>query len=143
MKNSLQHLYLIGGFLALSACHPSPSPATRIIVSTDLRATPMHALVITSPQQKISGQIPNLAIQKLITGQQDKHLLVQAQLSNLSGARQLIDYRVRWLDANGIHVDHYATWQIFTIEAKQTAVLKVIAPSRQARDFVLELKRHD
>lgn len=103
----------------------------------------MHALVITSPQQKISGQISYLAVQKLITGQQARHLLFQAQLFNSSGARQLIDYRVRWLDANGIQVDAYMPWQVFSVEARQSAVLKVVAPNMQARDFVLELKRHD
>lgn len=143
MKVFLQHLCMTGGVLGLLACHPSPSPATRIAASTDLRATSMHALVITSPQQKISGQISYLAVQKLITGQQARHLLFQAQLFNSSGARQLIDYRVRWLDANGIQVDAYMPWQVFSVEARQSAVLKVVAPNMQARDFVLELKRHD
>lgn len=143
MKAFLSPLMLTGLLLSTSGCQPSVAPASRIVASTDLRATPAHALLVTSPQQKISGQIPNLTVQRLLTSQQSGHLLIQAQLANASGSKQYLDYRVRWLNASGIQVDDYTAWQLLTLEAKQTAVLKVIAPSKHARDFVLELKRHD
>lgn len=135
--------FLVATLLLLSGCQTSPQSANLIKVSPDLRAPPNRALKIAAVQQKISGEISKVSIDKLVTSQQNGLLLVQAEFSNKKGSKQLIDYRLRWLNSSGIQISNYGPWQVFSIEPRQKTILQVIAPTLEIADFVLEFKRHD
>jgi uncharacterized protein YcfL len=69
--------------------------------------------------------------------------LLQAQINVLNNRQKdcHFEYRYRWINADGMEVaEGLSTWKVVSIGAKQTAFLQGVAPSKEAEDFVLDLR---
>jgi uncharacterized protein YcfL len=67
-------------------------------------------------------------------------MLVDYVLFNDRGRRDVVNYRVRWLDPNGMTVSQYDPWEALALEGHEQSVLSVTAPTPAATDFRIELK---
>ncbi len=53
-----------------------------------------------------------------------------------------IDYRLRWLDANGLQIIPYASWEVVSLEGQEVSLISFISPRIDATDFRFEIKAH-
>ena len=67
-------------------------------------------------------------------------LKVQVEARNHEGERNVLYYRIRWLDQNGMMMGQYLPWQSESFDGGQTSVFSVQAPSNQTADFRLEIR---
>ena len=67
-------------------------------------------------------------------------MLVDFVMKNDRGRRDVVNYRFRWLDANGIAVTQYDPWETIALEGQEESVLSVSSPVESAVDFRIELK---
>ena len=52
-----------------------------------------------------------------------------------------VEYRYRWIDKDGIEVTTgTAIWTAMSVAARETALMTGVAPSRQAVDFILDIR---
>ena len=68
--------------------------------------------------------------------------LGSAEFLNDRGRRDVVDYRVRWMDANGVQVAQYDPWVAASLEGKESSLLNFTAPRPEATDFRIEIKTH-
>jgi uncharacterized protein YcfL len=62
-------------------------------------------------------------------------------IANMKNASCQIEYRYRWTDANGIEVGSGTSlWRAMSVGGRESKLLTGIAPSRQAADFVLDVR---
>lgn len=118
---------------------PAVSPATPNPV---LKAPVPTAYKINNPLSKLVGVPNHIRVVQVLTSAVDAKLLVQVELLNQRGSRQVLDYRMRWLDAYGVQVVEYEPWSAVSLEEKESSVLTFRAPRDSATDFKLELKKH-
>jgi len=67
-------------------------------------------------------------------------MMVDYVLFNDRGRRDVVNYRVRWLDPNGMTISQYDPWETVALEGHDQSVLSVTAPTISATDFRIELK---
>ena len=54
-----------------------------------------------------------------------------------------VDYKFVWQDANGMTVDTpLSIWKTVKVKPGETVYFKTVAPTRQCKDFILNLKEH-
>lgn len=67
-------------------------------------------------------------------------LRVDALLFNDRGRRDIVNYRLRWLDKKGMMFGQYGSWEVIALDGKQQCILSFRAPSDEVTDFRIELK---
>lgn len=92
------------------------------------------------PSGHVIGHVHAVQITKIRALQENNLLKVQVEVLNNRGTRDVLYYRVRWLDKNGMMIGHYDPWRAETFEGGQSSVVGFVAPSKQIADFRLELK---
>lgn len=67
-------------------------------------------------------------------------LKVQAKLLNTSAAERKIRYKFVWLDAQGMEIPSInSNWNVLELSSAETVFISSVAPSPNARDFILKL----
>ena len=69
--------------------------------------------------------------------------LLQAQVSAVNQAQRdlQLEYRFRWTDVAGMEIDtRTAAWAPLAVNAKERALMQGIAPSGEAKDFILDVR---
>ena len=60
----------------------------------------------------------------------------QANVSNNARSQARLEYKVQWLDADGLEIESaLSTWQIMAIQPMEIKGLSAVAPSQEAVDF--------
>lgn len=129
-------------FLSVTACTSSPKTTRVIEPEVNLKVEPAKALQIVDPASKVVGTANSVQVRDIRTSSVNNQLLVQVELNNNRGRRDAFDYRVRWLDANGLQVVPYASWEVVSLEGQESSVLNLTSPRTDATDFRFEIKAH-
>lgn len=73
-------------------------------------------------------------------GERENLLYAQVTLENLKGDCRL-EYRYQWLDAQGVGLMyHTPAWIPASVSRRELTLLKGIAPSPEAKDFILDVR---
>ncbi|WP_432799364.1 YcfL family protein [Poriferisphaera sp. WC338] len=68
------------------------------------------------------------------------HLKIQAEILNTTSSRKSFNYRIDWLNADGMSIPSLMTkWKTKSIAGKETAFVTAVAPTSKAADFRLQL----
>jgi len=128
-------------FLALTACAGKETPPTSQIIDhqENLRTEPNQARLV-EPSVKVVGRVNSIVVKEIRTRTLNNRMIVDYTLYNDRGLRDVINYRVRWLDANGMMVSQYDPWETVALEGHEQSVLSVTAPTMTSTDFRIELK---
>lgn len=120
-----------------------PEPPTIIVpANTTLKTQPTEVRII-KPSGYVLGQANAVEVRELRAITRGDRLEVQATLFNNRGRRDIVLYRMRWLDRAGVRVGQYSPWDSETLEGFQSSVLTFRAPSALMTDFRIEIRPHD
>lgn len=134
---------LAGSLLLLSACQSRPAPEVQIQEpAVDLHTQPGQVAVI-QPASRVVGTANAIQVIGLKTITDGSRLLVEATLRNDRGRRDIVYYRLRWLDSAGVMLGQYEPWATESLEGLQQAVITVTSPHPHAADFRLEIRSKD
>ncbi|MEI6205391.1 MAG: YcfL family protein [Desulfuromonadales bacterium] len=126
-------LFLVVSFalLALSACQTAAVQPEQVMTLEEFFAP-------------ASGKVQSTADNILVTGVRTKfvkgHLKADFKLLNNRGRRNVINYRVQWLDKEGMMASPYAEWLTTSLEGQQEMIITVMSPNTRAIDYRLELQ---
>jgi uncharacterized protein YcfL len=131
----------------LSACQsPAPVVPQPVIVASpptpDLRSVPNITRDIL-PSSHVVGTAGEMRVDRLQAITVNGQLTVEASLSNLRGRRDILYYRMRWLDDTGVMLGQYAPWSTEALDGFQSEVITMPSPYPQAQDFRLEIRGHE
>lgn len=128
-------------FLSLIfGCVPSPPPTNKIIAKQENLKTEQSQARIVIPETKVVGKVNNVIVKEIRTTTLGNRMLVDFVVKNDRGRRDVVNYRFRWLDANGVAVTQYDPWETIALEGQEESVLSVSSPVESAVDFRIELK---
>ena len=128
--------------LLMIACSSTPKTTQLIEPEKSLKTEPTQALQIVNPASKVVGTANNIQVQDIRTSSVNNQLFVQVEVKNARGRRDVFDYRIRWLDANGLQVIPYAAWDAVSLEGQELSVVNFTSPRVDATDFRFEIKAH-
>ena len=132
---TLLRLYLaaLTILFCLSACATTPLPAEPERVTTlEEFFMPPAAKVLSTADSIVVKGVRTKFIKGLLT--------IDFKLQNNRGRRNVINYRVQWLDKDGMMVSEYGTWITAAFEGQQEMVVTVMSPANSAVDYRLELQ---
>jgi uncharacterized protein YcfL len=92
------------------------------------------------PADKVQSTADSIVVKGIRTRYFDGYLAADFKLQNNRGRRNVINYRVQWLDRHGMLASPYENWLTTAFEGQQEAIVTVISPSRHAVDYRLELQ---
>lgn len=121
-------------------CASSPPPTNKIIAKQENLKTEQSQARIVVPETKVVGKANNVIVKEIRTTTLGNRMLVDFVMKNDRGRRDVVNYRFRWLDANGIAVTQYDPWETIALEGQEESVLSVSSPVESAVDFRIELK---
>lgn len=141
MKKALYLPLSVMAIMLLAACAGKEPPPTSHIVEhqENLKTEPNQARIV-EPATKVLGKANNVVVKEIRTQTLNGRMLLDFTLYNDRGRRDVINYRVRWLDPNGMSVGLYDPWETVALEGHEQSILSVTAPMQSATDFRLELK---
>lgn len=127
-------------FLTAACAAKQPPPTSQIIEHQEnLKTEPTKARIV-DPASKVVGKANNVQVVEIRTQTVSGRLLVDCTLLNDRGRRDVINYRLRWLDPNGMTVGQYDPWDSVALEGHEQSVISFSAPTVAATDFRIELK---
>ncbi len=66
----------------------------------------------------------------------------QANVANVTNSQLRLEYKVQWLDGDGIEIDSVtSSWQIMAVQPMEIKGLRVTAASMEAADFRLYVRK--
>jgi uncharacterized protein YcfL len=125
-------LLALGVLVPLSGCQTAPPmPEERITTLGEFFAP---------PSDKVLSTADNILVKAVRTGFTKGHMRVDFKVFNNRGKRNVFNYRVQWLDKDGLMASPYDAWQTSALEGQQEFVLSVNSPTAKATDYRLELQ---
>lgn len=99
---------------------------------------PMDRRITVSPDLGYRVWVTDVRLAKVESDQ----YTFQANIVNNTYGVQRLEYRVAWLDANGVEMDSVmSTWQKRSVAGREVVALKAVAPSPDACDFRFYVQR--
>lgn len=89
---------------------------------------------------EVLGFVDSLKVTDLRAVKRDNLLRIQMEITNFSSSSQQINYRFKWLDANGFMVWDDEPWKPVTIYGNQKQMINVSSPTFKATDFRIMLQ---
>jgi len=127
--------------LTLTACAGKELPPTsKIIEHQENLRTELNQARLVDPSSKVVGIVNKIEVKEIRTRTLNNRMIVDFSLYNDRGLRDVINYRVRWLDPNGMMVTQYDPWETVALEGHEQSVLSVTAPTPTSSDFRIEIK---
>lgn len=117
-----------------------PPPTSFVIEHQENLKTKQDQARFVVPSTKVVGQANDVTVKEIRTQTLGGVMAVDCVLVNNRGRRDVINYRVRWLNPNGIAVTQYDPWETVALEGHEESVLSVTAPTPLATDFRFEIK---
>lgn len=142
MLQSMRLINLLLLTVTLIACQAAPKTAQLVEPEQSLKVEPSKALQIIDPSSRVVGTANNIAVKDIRTSSYNNQLLIQIEVNNNRGRRDAFNYRMRWLDANGLQVIPYSSWEVVSLEGHETSVINLTSPRPEATDFRFEIKSH-
>ena len=134
-------LFVCAGVFFLTACQSRP-PAATVVESkpVSLKTEPGEARVIVNPATYVVGADNSFEVKNIRTTTSSDQLNVQVEILNNRGRRDVLSYRIRWLNEQGMQVGQYDAWANEGFEGFQKSLLTFSAPRNVASDFRFEIK---
>jgi uncharacterized protein YcfL len=93
------------------------------------------------PSDKVFSTADNIVIRGIRSNyNKEGHLRVDFKLYNNRGRRNVVNYRVQWLNNDGMVTGTYGPWDTTALEGQQEIIVRTISPSKHAVDYKLELQ---
>lgn len=92
------------------------------------------------PSEKILSTADSIVVKGVRTKYIRGHLKVDFKLLNDRGRRNVINYRLQWLDQEGMMSAPYADWTTIALEGHQEMVITARSPNNRAVDYRLEIQ---
>jgi uncharacterized protein YcfL len=92
------------------------------------------------PSDKVFSTADSIVVRGIRSNYIKDHLRVDFKVFNNRGRRNVINYRVQWLDNNGMVTGPYGPWKTTALEGQQEIIVTDISPSPRAVDYKLELQ---
>jgi uncharacterized protein YcfL len=124
--------------LAVTGCHKASSDS-RVNVASGVRSDSAGNNIIVRPVAEFVSVVVGDGIE--ITDLKERHTpqdLLEIQLSGYNHAmsRRKFDYRVEWLDGDGIVLNSIMTkWITFSAMPRSSFAFRAISPNARAADF--------
>ena len=100
---------------------------------------PMDRRITVSPDLGYRIWVTDVRLAKDLDAQ---HFTLQANVVNNTQGVQRLEYRVAWLDANGVEIDSImSSWIKRSVAPREVVGLKAVAPSPDACDFRFYVQR--
>lgn len=129
--------------LSMYACclHSQGTPSASQVINEqeNLKAVSDQAH-IAEPFAKVVGKANDVIVQEIRVRTVNGRMSVDYVLYNNRGRRDVINYRVRWLNSNGMTVTQYDPWETVALEGHEQSVLTIVAPVESATDFRFEIR---
>jgi uncharacterized protein YcfL len=133
MKTILRLLLISSiALLSLSACQTTAPD--RISTLEDFFTPPADKVVSTADSIVVRGIRSHYV--------RGDHLRADFKLYNNRGRRNVVNYRVQWLDRDGMVAGPYGPWSTTALEGQQEAIVSATSPSPRAVDYKLELQNN-
>ncbi|MCX7157506.1 MAG: DUF1425 domain-containing protein [Rhodocyclales bacterium] len=117
----------------------SLAKTTVAVLLASLVATAGIAQTIESKLEQM-GKMSYVRVVGLKQVVRDGRILLQLELYNDDNRNQTVYWRTRWLDDSGIQVWDDEPWKQELVYSNQRRVLQVVAPTKNATDFRVELQ---
>lgn len=133
-KRFLTPVIALSLLLPLTACQtaqPVPDEPVREISLEEFFAPPSDKVLSTADSILVKG-----VRTKFIKA----HLKVDFKILNNRGRRNVVNYRIQWLDKDGMMSAPYAEWQTIAFEGQQEMIVTAKSPNPRAVDYRLELQ---
>jgi uncharacterized protein YcfL len=117
--------------LPLAACQTAP-PVPERTVSLEEFFSP--------PADKVLNNADSIVVKGVRTKFVKGNLRADFKLYNNRGRRNVINYRVQWLDKDGMMSSPYDPWLTISLEGQQEMIVTMTSPSHKAVDYRLELQ---
>lgn len=134
---------LAASFLLVSACQSKPVPEFVVEAPKVDLHTGQGQVAVIRPETRVVGSANAIQVTGLKTITETGKLLLEVALKNDRGRRDIVYYRVRWLDGVGVMLGQYEPWATESLEGFQQAVLTLQSPYPDAADFRFEIKTRD
>lgn len=127
--------------LALAACSGPKEKPTAVVIEKqeNLKTKPEQAKQV-DPARKVLGQFNAIEVLDIRTATVNDRMDISFEIKNKRGMRDVVQYRLRWLDANGLAVAQYDPWETIAIEGHEQKMVNLMAPTPKAVDFRIELQ---
>jgi len=135
MKLSLRVLLTIAFTFVLfpvTACQTTPSVPAELTVSLEEFFAP--------PSDKVANNADSIVVKGVRTKFTKGVMRADFKLYNNRGRRNVINYRVQWLDKDGMMASPYEAWETIALEGQQELIVTQTSPTNKAVDYRLELQ---
>lgn len=92
------------------------------------------------PAEKVLSTADSIVVKGVRTKFVKGILKCDFKMLNNRGRRNVINYRVQWLDKDGMMAGEYGPWITAAFEGQQEMVVTVMSPTNSAVDYRLELQ---
>ncbi len=92
------------------------------------------------PSDKVSSTADSIVVKGVRTNYVRGHLKVDFKILNNRGRRNVVQYRLQWLDKDGMMASPYADWTTIAFEGQQEMIVTARSPNKKAMDYKLELQ---
>lgn len=131
--------FLCGALLCAAGC-ASRHQDTKVISEPVSIKTEVREAREIDPASRVIGQANAFEIKAMRSTTVQDALNVQIEVLNNRGRRDILYYRMRWLDETGMQVGQYDVWTTEGFEGFQRSVLTFRAPASRITDFRFEIK---
>ncbi len=92
------------------------------------------------PSGKLSSTADSIVVRGARTAFIKGVMRVDFKIYNDRGRRNVVNYRMRWLDKDGLMAAPYLDWTTIALEGQQEIVITAVCPRNKAVDYILELR---
>jgi uncharacterized protein YcfL len=135
MKLSSRLLFtaiIVFALLPLTACQTAPPVPEERTVSLEE--------FFSAPADKVLNTADSIVVRGVRTKFVKGNMRADFKLYNNRGRRNVINYRVQWLDRDGMMASPYDPWLTIALEGQQEMIVTLTSPSHKAVDYRLELQ---
>ncbi len=92
------------------------------------------------PADKLLSTADSIVVKGVRTKFVNGHLKADFKILNNRGRRNVVQYRVQWLDKDEMMASPYADWTTIAFEGQQEMIVTVKSPTPRAQDYRLEIQ---
>lgn len=119
--------------LSLAACQTTPVQPEQVMTLEEFFAP---------ASGKVMSTADNIVVRGVRTKFVKGHMKADFKLYNDRGRRNVVNYRVQWLDKEGMMASPYDAWLTTALEGHQEFIVTVMSPKANAVDYRLELQNN-
>jgi uncharacterized protein YcfL len=118
-------------------------PTSVVITKQENLKTEANVARQVDPASKLAGTVNKIKVVDIRTTTVNERMYITIELKNDRGLRDVINYRLRWLDANGLMAAQYDPWQTIALEGFEQKTIALTAPTPKATDFRIEIQSNN